>query len=306
MLSGNSHPSHSEGGLRRVQPRDELRRVAGVSPHQRAMISHVRGGQREERLVRLVRGNGCDAPGAHAALGPLCFTALRVGAAVGAPVAAVGAGADVAGVGSVRAVRGSLARVTVLFGLVAVAVAAGRTALLVHGLPTRTVGAQRRRLSGRRATPFGSRQLLLSLSGGAAAAEPGAGGSIMGRIGRVARGGVAIGGKVAGRQPESHFLTGAAAAAGGGVAADKPVPATLSTPFGVGFEAAFVLQGGALLGELQGGRRRAAAGLLVSLTAGGAQLGGRGIWFSNLRAGLGQEGQWTLLGIQLKQNTDWD
>lgn len=304
MLSRNSHSSNPEGGLGWVQPRDKLSRVARVSPHQRPMISHVRGGQREERLVRLVRGNGCDAPVAEAALGRLCFTALQVGAAaVGAPVAAVCAGADVAGVGSVRAVRGSLARVTVLFGLVVVAVAAGRTDLLVRGLPARTVGAQRRGLSGRRATPLGSRQLLLSQSGGAAAADPGAGGSIMRRIGRGTWGRLPIGGKVTARQPEAHFIIGAAA---GGVAADKPFPATLSTSFVVGFEAAFVLQGGALLCELQGGRRRSAAGLLVSLTAGGAQLGGRGIWFSNLRAGLGQEGQWTLLGIQLKQNTVCD
>lgn len=303
MLSRNCHSSNTEGGLGWVQPRDKLSRVARVSPHQRPMISHVRGGQREERLVRLVRGNGCDAPGAEAALGRLCFTALQVGAAVGAPVAAVCAGADVAGVGSVRAVRGSLARVTILFGLVAVAVATGRTALLVCGLPARTSGAQWRRLSGRRATPLGSRQLLLSQSGGAAAADPGAGGSIMSQIGRGTWGRLPIGGKVTARQPEAHFIIGAAA---GGVAADRPFPATLSTSFVVGFEAAFVLQGGALLCELQGGRRRSAAGLLVSLTAGGAQLGGRGIWFSNLRAGLGQEGQWTLLGIQLKQNTVCD
>lgn len=61
-----------------------------------------------------------------------------------------------------------------------------------------------------------------------------------------------------------------------------------------------------MLCELEGRHGRSATGLLVPLTAGGAQLGGRRIWFSNLRAGLSQEGQWTLLGIQLKQNTDCD
>lgn len=121
----------------------------------------------------------------------------------------------------------------------------------------------------------------------------------MRRIGLVARGRASAGAEVIARQPESRFVI---AAAGAG----DPLPTTLSTPFAVGFEAAFVLQGGALLCQLQGGRRRPAAGLLVALTAGRAQLGGRGIWFSNLRAGLSQEGQWTLLGIQLKQNTGCD
>lgn len=259
------------------------------------MISHVRGGQREEWLVGLVRGDGCDASGAEAGLGRLCLTALQVGPAVRAPVTAVCAGADVAGVGRVRAVRGSLAHFSVLFGVVAAAVVAvDRAALLVRGFTTGTVGV-RSGLSGRRATPFVSRR--------AAAVDPGAGGSVMRRVGLVTWGRASIGDHIVARQPETHFIIAAAAA---GVAADNPFPTTLPTPFVVGFEAAFVLQGGALLCELQGRRRRSAVGLLVSLTAGGAQLGGRGIWFSNLRAGLSQEGQWTLLGIQLKQNTDCD
>lgn len=33
VLSGNSHTSNTEGGFRRVQSRDKLRRVARVSPH---------------------------------------------------------------------------------------------------------------------------------------------------------------------------------------------------------------------------------------------------------------------------------
>lgn len=146
------------------------------------MISHVGGGQREERLVRLVRGNGSYAPGANAGLGRLRLTALQVGTALGAPVAAVGAGAGVAGVGTVRAVRGSLAHFGVLLGVAAVAVVADRTALLVRGLASGTV-AVRRGLSGRRATPFVGGQLLLSVSGRAAAVGPGAGGPLMRRVG---------------------------------------------------------------------------------------------------------------------------
>lgn len=267
------------------------------------MISQVGGGQREERLAALVRGDGCDAPGAHAGLDRLCFAALQVGTAVGAPAAAVCGGAHVAGVGAVGAVRGTLAPFSVLFGMAAAAAGVARgAALLVCGFTGGSEGAHRGR-SGRRATPFVRRQqLLLSVSGRAAAGDPGAGGGVMGRVGLVTRGRVPIGGNIAARQPETHFLI--VAAAGG--AAGKPFPTTLSTPFVVGFEAAFVLQGGALLCELQGGGRRSAVGLLVSLTAGGAQLGGRGIWFSNLGAGLSQEGQRTLLGIQLKQKADCD
>lgn len=148
------------------------------------MISHVGGGQREERLVRLVRGNGSYAPGAHADLGRLRLTALQVGTALGAPVAAVGAGAGVAGVGTVRAVRGSLAHFTVFLGVAAVA---DGTALLVRGLASGTV-AVRRGLSGGRATPFVGGQLLLSVSGRAAAVGPGPGGPLMGRVGLLTRG----------------------------------------------------------------------------------------------------------------------
>lgn len=151
------------------------------------MISHVGGGQREERLVRLVRRNGSYAPGADAGLGRLRLTALQVGTALGAPVAAVGAGAGVAGVGTVRAVRGSLAHFGVLLGVAAVAVVADGTALLVRGLAGGTV-AVRRGLSGGRATAFVGGQLLLSVSGRAAAVGPGAGGPLVGRVGLLTRG----------------------------------------------------------------------------------------------------------------------
>lgn len=263
------------------------------------MISHVRGGQGEEWLVGLVRGDGRDSPGPDAGLGRLRFTPLQVGTTVGAAVAAVCAGSDVAGVGAVRAVRGRLARFSVLFGVVADD--AARAALIVRGFTSGAVGVQGG-LTGGGVAPLVSRQLLLlSVSCRATAVDPGAGGRGVRRIGRVARGRVSVGGNIATRQPETHFIVVAEAV---GVAADDPFSTTLSTPFVIGFEAAFVLHGGALLCVLQGGRRRSTAGLLVPLTAGGAQLRRRGIWFSNLRAGLSQEGQWTLLGIQLKQNTD--
>lgn len=49
---------------------------------------------------------------------------------------------------------------------------------------------------------------------------------------------------------------------------------------------------------------RSAGRFLVSQIAGGegGQLGGGGrVWFADLRAGLGQQGQRTLLGIKLKR-----
>ena len=63
-----------------------------------------------------------------------------------------------------------------------------------------------------------------------------------------------------------------------------------------------------LLAQLQAGDGRATAGLLVPLAAaGGAQLGGgRRVGFTNLRAGLRQQGQRTLLGVQLQEKTRSD
>lgn len=157
------------------------------------MISHVRGGQREEWLARLVRGNGCDASRADSSLGRLHFTPLQVGAAIGATVTAVCASSDVARVGTVWAVRDRLAPFSVLFGMVAVG-AAG-TALLVRGFTTGTVGVQSR-LSGGGVTPLVSGQLLLSGSCRAAAVDPGAGGGSMRRVGLVTWGRVSIGGTI--------------------------------------------------------------------------------------------------------------
>lgn len=110
---------------------------------------------------------------------------------------------------------------------------------------------------------------------------------------------VSISGDIAAAgNPEPGFIAAGAAAAG-----DR-VSATVSAAFVVGLEAGFVLQGGAVLPQLQAGDGRAAAGLLVPLAAGGAQLGGgRRVWFTDLRAGLSQQGQGTLLGIQL--DADW-
>lgn len=62
-----------------------------------------------------------------------------------------------------------------------------------------------------------------------------------------------------------------------------------------------------MLSVLQAGDGRSTAGLLLPLAAGGAQLGGaRRVRFTNLRAGLRQQGQRTLLGIQLRQNITSD
>lgn len=150
-----------------------------------------------------------------------------------------------AGVGTVRAVRDRLACFVILFAVVAVG-AAG-TARLVHGFATRTVGV-RSRLSGGRVTPLVSRQLLLSVPCRAAAVDPGAGGSGVGRIGLVTWGRVPIGGNITARQPETRFVVVAAAV--GAAAADNPFPTTLPAPFAVGFEATLVLQGGAMLRQL--------------------------------------------------------
>lgn len=118
----------------------------------------------------------------------------------------------------------------------------------------------------------------------------------MGRVGLLASGGTASSGNIIAGHPEPHFVVAAGAAGG------NSVTATVSAAFAVGFEAALVLQGGAVLPQLQAGDGRPAAGLLVSLSAGGAQLGrGWRVWFTNLRARLCQQGQWTLLGIQLQQ-----
>lgn len=125
----------------------------------------------------------------------------------------------------------------------------------------------------------------------------------MGRVRLLASGGTASRVDIIAGHPEAHFV--AAAAAGG--AGRYSVSATVSRAFAVGFEAALVLQGGAVLPQLEAGDGRAAAGLLVSLSAGGAQLGrGWRVWFADLRARLSQQGQRTLLGVQLQQEDSDD
>lgn len=87
----------------------------------------------------------------------------------------------------------------------------------------------------------------------------------MGRVGLLASRGTASRGNIIAGHPKSHFVIAAGAAAGG-----KSITAAVSTAFAVGFEAALVLQGGAMLPQLQAAYRRSAAGLLVSLSAGRA------------------------------------
>lgn len=249
------------------------------------MVAHVRRGQGEERLARLVRRNGGNVSRAEVRLGRLCFTSLVVGAAVRAAVAAVRAGSDVAGVRVVRTVRVGLVYLAVLFGMMVIAACAGRTGLLAQRLSIR-------RLAVWRGPP--SRRLAAFVSRWRAAAGSGAGRSSVGWVALLT-----VGGGVAG-DPEPNFI---AAAAGG--AAGYCVSATVATNFIVRLKAGLVLQGGAAVPELGDGRPT--AGLLVPLAAGGAQLrGGWRVWFTNLRAGLRQQGQRTLLGIQLQIKTDSD
>lgn len=117
----------------------------------------------------------------------------------------------------------------------------------------------------------------------------------MGRVGLLAAARVPISGDViAAGHPEPDFLAGAAAR--------DAVSAAVSAAFVVRLEAGFVVQGGAVLPQLQAGGGRPNAGLLVPLAAGGSQLGGgRRVWFTDLRACLSQQGQGTLLGVQLQQ-----
>lgn len=119
-----SWDSHAEAGLGRVQPRNKLRWVACVGPHNRSMVAHVRGGQREERLACLVGRNGSNMSGAVVRLGRISFPSLVVGTTVRAAVTAVCAGSDVARVCKVRTVRVCLVNFRVFFGMTIIAAAA--------------------------------------------------------------------------------------------------------------------------------------------------------------------------------------
>lgn len=141
VLARNSHPSHAEARLSRIQPGNKLRRVACVSPHQRPVVAHVRGGQGEERLARLVRRNWRDASGTEARLRRLRFTSpLMVGATVRAAVTAVCAGSSVAGVSIVWTVRVVLIYIRVLFWVIVIAARAGRTAPLMCSVSIQSLG----------------------------------------------------------------------------------------------------------------------------------------------------------------------
>lgn len=247
------------------------------------MVANAGGGQGEKGLARLVRGNGCDASRTQARLARLRFSTLMSGDAIRAAVTTVCAFADVAGVGRVGAIRGHLACFGILFGMAVIAVGGGSggTALLVSTLFVRSLDVSRRRSTRRRVLSVSGLLLLLSESWWAAAAGPRTGGGSMGRVGLLASGGTASRGPSIAGHPKSRFVIAAGAAGG------DSVTTTVSTAFAVGFEAALVLQGGAVLPQLQAGSRRPAAGLLVSRSAGGAQFGGgRRVWFTNLRAGL--------------------
>ena len=301
MLPRHGHTSHADARLCRVQPGHELRRVAGVGPHHRAVVAHVGGGQGEERLARLVRRDGRNVPSGEVRLGRLRFTALVVGAAVGAAVAAVCAGPNVAGVGVERAVRVGLVYISVSFGMMvtiiiitAAARAGGTRVPLVRSLSDGTPGVWRLLSTGGLALFLRLLLLLvlmlllllllllqLSVARRGAAGGSRAGRNSVGRIGLLAAARISIGGDVVAGHPEPDFI--AAAAAG------DSVPATVPAAFIVGLEAGLVLQRRAVLPELQAGDGRPAAGLLVRPAAGGAQLGGgRGVWFTDLRTGLSQ------------------
>lgn len=161
--------SHAEARLCRIHPGNELRRVAGVRPHDRSVVAHIRG--QGEELARFVGRNGRDASVAEVGLRGLRFAPLVVGTPVRAAVAAVRDGSSVAGVRVVRTVRAGLVYVCVLFGVIAAAGGAGGTALLVCSFSTRSVRAW---LSTRRLAQF-VLLLLLRVSWWGAAAGSGAG-----------------------------------------------------------------------------------------------------------------------------------
>lgn len=255
------------------------------------MVAHVGGRQGEERLAGLIRRNGRNVSRAHVRLGRLCFAPLLIGAAVRAAVAAVCAGSHVARVRQVRTVRVGLFCLGVLFRMVVIAAArAGGAALLVCTFAARRLAVWRGLSTG------GLTLLVLLRVSWWSGAGSRAGGNGDGWVGLLATGWISISADVTAGYSEATFI--AAAAAG------YCVSATV-TAFVVGFEAGFVLLRRPVVAELQARDRRAIAGLLVPLTAGGAQLGGGWrVWFTNLRAGLCQQGQWTLLSVKLQSDMD--
>lgn len=80
-----------------------------------------------------------------------------------------------------------------------------------------------------------------------AAAGPRTGGGSMGWIGLLASGGTASRSHIIAGHPKSYFVTAA------GAAGSDSIAAAVSTAFAVGFEAALVLQGGAVLPQLHAG-----------------------------------------------------
>lgn len=205
------------------------------------MVANVGGGEWEERLACLVGRNGGDASRAETRLGRLRFAPFVSRSTIRAAGTAVCAFPDVAGVCRVGTVRAGLDCISVLFGMAVIAVGAGRAALLMRSFSSGSL-AVRRGLPTRRLVLSVSR-LLLSQSWWGAAAGPGAGRRSMGRIGLLASGGTSVGGNIIAGHPEPDFV-----AAGG-----NSVSATVCAAFAVGFEATLVLQGGAVLAQLQAG-----------------------------------------------------
>lgn len=209
------------------------------------MVTNVGGGQWEERLACLVGRNGGDASRAETRLDGLCFAPLVSRSAIRAAGTAVCAFPDVAGVCRVGTVRAGLDCISVLFGMAVIAVGAGRAALLMHSFSSGSL-AVRRGLPTRGLVLSVSR-LLLSQSWWGAAAGPGAGRRGVGRIGLLASGGTSVGGNIIAGHPEPDFVAAA------GAAGSNSVSATVCTALAVGFEATLVLQGGAVLAQLQAG-----------------------------------------------------
>jgi len=273
---GGQLGSHQAGGFGGVQShpvRQELRRVAGVGSGQRPRVAHARRRQGEDGLARLVGGDGGHQAGAQDG-----------GGGGGGRAAAAGGGGGVRGdgLGARRALL-VLPDLRVNPGAAdanpAVADAAGARASLRAGAAA--LPAALRLLLLLAALPLGRQQpRRAGGGGGAGAACPG---------GERLAGGA--------RHPESRLLPGRDPRRGGSRAAPRLL--LLRARLGVRLEARLVLH--ADVAELQ----RARLGVLLASGAIGGdrgEFGGGGrVRLPYLRASLRQEGQGTLLRVQLRE-----